>query len=724
MSDYPPIRDLAAIGDGRTVALVARSGAVEWLCLPNLDSPSVFAALLDARRGGSFRLQPEGSFRSRRRYLPDTNVLETTYETGTGVARVTDAMTVPDGRLAPMRELVRHIEGVAGEVSLVWRVEPRFAYGRAHGEVAWRDSTAVITHAADALAVRSWDAGAVEAHDGAVGGRMVTRAGMSSLLALVTACREPLVFSSRADVERRFQHTVDFWRRWVSSSGYQGPWRDEVLRRALALKLLVHSPSGAVAAAATTSLPEDIGGERNWDYRYCWIRDTAFTLEALLRLGFSGEGHAFFWWFMHATRLTRPRVRVLYRLDGGAHTPERTLALEGYRGSRPVRAGNAAADQRQFDVYGELLQTAWLYGTRGHAVDAETGAGLGRMADFVCDLWREPDQGIWEVRSTPRHFTQSKAMCWVALDRACRLADLRLMPSSKVARWRREQADIERFIEAECWSEKAQSYTRAAGSDELDASTLLMAVFGYRDPRDARMRSTVKAVARRLGRGPLVLRYLGEDGLSGTEGTFLACSFWLAHALAATGEVDEAARLMEELLTLSNDVGLYAEEIDPSWATSHRGSCTSRSSTPRWRSTRRGRGVTPRWGPRWTTAPPRPIGKGDDDDGVGSAGGRVHGNARVDDHVEGRDRARPHADGPPVPARDGADREPPAREGGRLRAALRVRAGLRVRVLRPVPDDRPKRLGPRRAGRSWARRVRGHRPGQRAAARRAPAHGR
>jgi GH15 family glucan-1,4-alpha-glucosidase len=560
---YAPIRDYAAIGDGRTVALVARDGSIDWLCLPDLDSPSVLAGVLDAERGGRFALEPEEPYEVERRYLPETNVLETTFSTGGGAVRVTDAMTLPDGRLGPLRELVRKVEGLAGNVALRWRVEPRFGAGGWSARVGRRAGVPVASAGSDAIAVCSWRAGEPVCSNGAIEARFEARAGTEALLALSVAHQEPLVFPARDESEARLLQTAAAWRRWASGRRYEGRWREAVVRSGLALKLLVYGPSGAVAAAATTSLPEEVGGERNWDYRFCWIRDTAFTLDAFLKLGCGNEAHAFFWWLMHASQLTHPRLQVLYRLDGGPQAPERVLPLAGYRGSSPVRVGNGAIEQLQLDIYGHLFQTAWLYAGSGRSIDADIGRRLAETADHVCEIWGEPDSGIWEVRSEPAHFTQSKMMCWVALDCAVRLAEAGHIPARGVQRWQTGAEAVRRFVETRCWSEAKRSYVRFAGSEELDASLLLGVLFGYGDAKGDRLSGTINAVRRELGHGPFVYRYSGEDGVAGSDGAFLPCSFWLADSLARAGRHEEAAELMEELVGCANDVGLYAEEIDP-----------------------------------------------------------------------------------------------------------------------------------------------------------------
>ncbi len=560
---YAAIRDYAAVGDGRTVALIARDGSVDWLPLPDLDSPTVFAAILDATRGGHFVLEPEAPYSVERRYVSGTNVLETTFETAGGAARVTDALTLPGADLGPGRELVRRVDWEHGTVPFHWRVEPRFCFGAQPFSLEHRTDVPVAAAGGDAIAVCTWDAGEPLIADGVVSGRFEASEGRSPLLVLAATHEEPLVFPARGEVEARLEGTIETWRAWARNRRYTGPHREAVMRSLLALKLLVFAPSGAIAAAATTSLPEEIGGVRNWDYRFSWVRDSTFTLEAFLALGCTRETRAYFWWLMHATQLSHPRLQVLYRLDGGEDAPETTLPLEGHRRSAPVRVGNAATAQLQLDTYGELLQAAWLYARVDAPLDADFARRLSQLADFVAEIWRQPDFGIWEVRSEPVHFTQSKMMCWVALDRALDLAARGIIPGRRAGHWREQAAQIRQFVETRCWSEQKRSYVRFAGSEELDASLLLAVVHGYADARDDRLQATIDAVREELGDGPFLRRYSGDDGVAGSEGAFLACSFWLVEALARSGRLEEATALLDELVALANDVGLYAEEVDP-----------------------------------------------------------------------------------------------------------------------------------------------------------------
>jgi GH15 family glucan-1,4-alpha-glucosidase len=523
----------------------------------------VLGALVDAERGGTFRLEPEAPYEASRRYLPGTNVLETTFATPGGQVRVTDALTLPGGALGPYREVVRRVESVGGTVPLRWSLEPRFGYGAAKTRVERRAGVPVAVSGRDALALCTWEAGEPSLGEQAISGRFTAEDGRGSLLVLSAAHQEPLVLPARADAEARLEQTARAWREWARGREYSGAWPEAVIRSALALKLLVFAPSGAIAAAATTSLPEELGGERNWDYRFSWPRDAAFTLQALLALGCAPEARAFFSWILHASQLTRPRLQVLYRLDGRVEAEEKSLPLRGYRDSRPVRVGNGAADQTQLDVYGELLEAASRFAAATGGLDRDHGRRLAEVADFVCESWERPDAGIWEARSEPAHHVQSKMMCAVALARASELGERGLLPAGRLERWRAEEERIRAFVETRGYSERKRSYVRSAGEEELDASLLLAVLAGYDRPRAPRLVGTVDAIRRELGRGPLLLRYSGADGLAGEEGAFLACSFWLAEAYARQGRLDEATALMDELVPLANDVGLFAEEIDP-----------------------------------------------------------------------------------------------------------------------------------------------------------------
>ena len=562
---YAPIREYALIGDGRTTALVASDGSIDWLCLPDVDSPSVFARILDSGRGGSFQLEPTASYETERRYRPGTNVLETTFTTKDGAVRITDAMTLSDDdHLSPMRELCRKVEGLAGTVPLRWAFEPRFDYGRGRTRISRRAGRWFAECGTEALALSLWDAGEVTATDDGVSGEFDVNEGDAALLALAAAHQQPTVLPPRGDVERRLTRTERFWQGWADRCRYSGSWHEAVVRSALVLKLLVFAPSGAIVAAPTASLPEWIGGGRNWDYRFTWLRDASWALDALIRLEMEDEAHAFFWWLMHASRLTQPRLQILYRVDGDVHAKEDEVPeLVGYRGSAPVRIGNGAADQVQLDVYGSVLESIWLYAQHVGHVDGETGKEVAKIADYVAEHWRDRDSGIWEVRSEVTHFIQSKALCWVALDRACALAERGIIPDRNEL-WRSEADEIRAFISAEGWDDERGSYIRAPGMHELDASLLTMAILGYDDPDSDRLRGTVDAIRRELGAGPFLYRYNGEDGVIGEEGAFLTCSFWLVDALAGQGRVDEARFLMDELVASANDVGLYSEEIDPS----------------------------------------------------------------------------------------------------------------------------------------------------------------
>jgi GH15 family glucan-1,4-alpha-glucosidase len=557
---HAPIRDYAAIGDGRTVALVALDGSIDWLCFPDHDSPAVFGALLDPVGGGSFALAPEGRFDVERRYIPGTNVLETTYTTGEGVVRITDLMTFEHGGLVPWIELVRKVEGLSGSVPMTWSVEPRFGFGKTETSVALRKEVPLASAGGDSLAVVSWDAGEPNVTAGRIEGRFATSGGSTALIALSGAHESPVHLQPREGVELRIEGTVEAWKRWVRGlHPYEGPWADAVVRSILALKLLIHTPTGAITAAPTTSLPERIGGDKNYDYRFAWVRDSSFTLDALMRLGYNEQAHASFTWLLDALDDTHPRVQPIYRIHGPVLAAERELDLPGYRGSRPVRDGNDAADQLQLSGYGDLLTTTWLYVRQDNVLDPATGSRLTEVVDLLGSIWKNKDSGIWELPEVA-HYTQSKMGAWVAFDRALRLVADGQLPDRHAAAWRSEAESIHAWVESNCWSEELGAYAMAPGTDKLDASLLLTARMEYGEPAGERNRRTREAIRRELGRGPLLYRY---TGMPEEEGAFVACSFWLVESLSRAERLDEAEELMDEMLPLANDVGLFSEQMDP-----------------------------------------------------------------------------------------------------------------------------------------------------------------
>jgi GH15 family glucan-1,4-alpha-glucosidase len=558
---YAPIESYAAIGDGRTIALVAQDGAIDFLSLPTMYSPSTFGALLDAKRGGRFTLEPEGSYEVERRYLPRTNVLETTFRTKRGAVRVTDALTMHDGGLLPWIELARRIEGLEGEVALQWRVEPRFDWGRERPSFTIRQGVPVAGADDLEVAVQSWDAGGQALDDDGVGASFTATAGSRGLLVVSATSGQPIPLPERDGVERRLDDTGEVWRKWLGGWDWHGPWEEEVARSALALKLLVYAPKGAIAAAATTSLPERIGGDRNYDYRYFWVRDSAYTIDAFIRLGLTEQVQQSFTCLLESVQTTAPDLRPFYSLEGRPAERAEELDLPGYRGSRPVRYGNAAGDQLQIGTWGDLLETAELYVRHGHALDDGNAAMLAGCLDRLCLIWQDADSGIWETKERHR-YTISAVGAWLAFDRGIRLAGEGQLPDDHLERWKRERDSVVAFVEQHCWSDAVGAYMEHAdGDDTLDASLLRAARMGWGDVSPERLDRTIDTMRRELDAGgPLLYRTTSHVG---QEGAFVSCSFWLAEALARRGRVDEAERQMEETLALRNDVGLYSEEIDP-----------------------------------------------------------------------------------------------------------------------------------------------------------------
>ncbi len=593
-SGYCAIEDYAIIGNGITAALIARDGSLDWACFPRFDSPSVFARVLDARRGGAWSLQPTSEFTSSRAYVEDTNVLVTTFRSGDGEAEVVDFMPPPsaEGNRLADASIVRLIRCTKGSVEFETRFEPRFDYARATTKWALEPGTGARALLGREHSLTLYTGWPFELRDGAVTARQRLAAGEQA--ELIARFRQPasLVWHRppAPDAERLLKETESFWRGWISRCNYHGPYAAAVRRSALLLKLLNCALSGAIVAAPTTSLPERIGGVRNWDYRYTWLRDSGFTLYALYLLGFREEGAAFFDWILQVVHdahrspdgpsgspsdgkpgeVDPAALQAIYGIDGATQLPEVELDhLEGYMKSRPVRAGNAAYSQRQLDVYGELLDCAFLLHKYGGRISRPLWDFLRSLVDFVCEAWHEPDHGIWEVRSEPRHFVYSKALCWVALDRGIKLAE-REGFDADLPRWEQNRQLLLADIIAKGYSEELQSFTQSYGDQEVDAALLGLMLRKVLKPGDPHMQATVRRVVNDLDRGGLLHRYNSEtvdDGLPGGEGVFLMCSFWLVDCYAEMGRMDEARELFERLLGYANDVGLYAEELDP--ATGH-----------------------------------------------------------------------------------------------------------------------------------------------------------
>ena len=567
---YLPIEDYGMIGDLYTVALVGKNGSIDWCCLPDFDSPSVFGALLDAEKGGSFRLTPveQEEVSSKQMYFPETNILITRFLTHDGVGEITDFMPIKaPGTHRYDHHLVRAVHMVRGSLTFQLTCRPAFNYARNGHTLRLVEYGAVFRSPTLTLALSS----SIPLHDDGQEGAQATftlTEDQTAFFFLDSSQDKDLLPHpvSQNLYNAQFEETRRYWRSWLSQCQYQGRWREHVQRSALALKLLTYAPTGAIVAAPTTSLPEGIGGERNWDYRFTWFRDAAFTLDSLLALGFTAEAEAFIGWLK--ARLNEleegGELQPMYTIHGGHELAELYLDhLEGYRQSRPVRIGNAAATQRQLDIYGELMDVLYIYSCH-RGLTYESWLHLCQQLDWLAKHWQEPDEGIWEVRGGARHFLHSRLMCWVAFDRALRIARERGLPAP-LDEWQRISTQIYREIMEKGWNEQKQSFVQYYGGEAVDASSLLLALTGFVEARDPRMLATIERIQQELTHMPHVYRYdvdaAASDGLSGHEGTFNICSFWLVEALARAGRVEEARLSLEHMLTYANHVGLYAEEI-------------------------------------------------------------------------------------------------------------------------------------------------------------------
>lgn len=582
---YPPIAEHGMIGDLRTAALVCTDGRIDWFCAPRFDSPSVFGSLLDAERGGYWEIAPDCADVARRQfYFPDTNVLVTRMLSEDGIVEVQDFMPLLRPHDPGHRQrLVRRVTCVRGRLRLRTRVAPRFNYGRDAHRVSGTPHAVRFTGPDADLVLRSSVPLSVEGQD--AHGAFSLVAGESAVFVLEGAegLPEPPEPDGTglpdAEVEELFRGTIAYWRGWLSRSRYTGRWRERVQRSALTLKLLTHEPSGALVAAPTLGLPERVGGQRNWDYRYVWIRDAAFSLYALLRMGFTEEAEAFMGWLTRLLRHTCADgigpLRALYSIDGQAVRAEEVLDhWEGYRGSAPVRLGNGAKDQLQLDIYGELIDSVYLFNKYGKGISHEAWTDLCTIVAWLLEHWDSTDESIWETRAGRQHHTYSRLMCWVAIERMIRMARQRGLPGD-LARWTWARDEIYRQIMERGWNEEAGTFTQRLcdeGDAEagrfpdpvLDAALLLMPMVKFLSPADPRFLSTVAAIGRDLVADSLVFRYdpdQAPDGLDGSEGTFSICSFWWVEALTRAGDVEGARLALEKMFTYSNHVGLYAEQI-------------------------------------------------------------------------------------------------------------------------------------------------------------------
>ncbi|MFN2462345.1 MAG: glycoside hydrolase family 15 protein [Candidatus Dormibacteria bacterium] len=562
---YLPIGDYGVIGDCRSVALVGVDGSIDWCCLPRFDSPSIFARLLDRSRGGSWQIAPVGAYTSRQDYADKTNILRTVFQTDHGMVIVSDFMPVDDhdvkqhARPHHHPRIVRLVTGLAGTMRMKMKVDARPGYGaepnplvadggRLHGDAGGHHYCISGTRP---LRSRSTE--------------FTVRPGETVAFALAvnasgTCGRSMEDVESSRELRRDTQR---YWWKWINQCTYTGPYQNLVWRSALTLKMLTYAPTGAVVAAPTTSLPEWVGAERNWDYRYTWVRDASFTLYALFQLGFTQEATDFMEWLTHLT--VDRGLKILYNLDGHSPGAETTLPhLRGYRDSRPVRLGNGAEDQLQLDIFGELLDTVFIWAINGGRISPELWDELRQIVEAACERWQEPDAGLWEVRGENLEFTYGKAMCWVAVDRGLRLA-ARFGLDHPREHWEKVRAEIHAAVLRRGWSKRLESFTQSFGSDQLDASVLRLVQLGFLPLGDRRLRSTIDAIDAGLSVGPLVYRYHvanTDDGLSSPEGSFIICAYWLADALALVGDLEQAERRFDRLLAFSSPLGLIAEEVD------------------------------------------------------------------------------------------------------------------------------------------------------------------
>ena len=566
---YPPIADYALLSDCHSMALVSRHGSIDWCCMPRLDSSSCFGRLLDWDRGGFFAIEPIGRHRTHRAYVGRTMVLATTVITAGGEAQIFDTFSMREGgREEPLRELIRVIVGVRGRVDLNVQIRARFDYGEVKPWLRYRSLKCFAAVGGDDGLLFSGDL------DFEISGGHDLRATCSvrpeERIRIATTFVRPHRMdgfeppSPPETIDERLRGTIEWWERWSAAASMEGADGPAAVRSAIVLKALTYAPTGAIAAAATTSLPEQIGGPRNWDYRFSWIRDSSFSARALTDVGFDREADRFRQFIQRASAGSAADLQIMYGVGGERRLTEIELPLDGYRQSRPVRIGNGAARQFQLDAYGELVDLSWRWHQRGHSPDDDYWRFLLDLVDTACERWSEPDRGIWEIRGRPQHFVHSKVLCWVAVDRGLRLAQ-ECMRVAPVRRWRRVAKEIREAVETLGYDARRGVFRQAFRRRNVDASLLLLPSFGFVDALDERMVRTVEAIRADLDDGGLILRYRvdrTDDGLPGTEGVFLACTFWMAQVLAGQGRLAEARSYFDRAAATANDLGLFAEEYE------------------------------------------------------------------------------------------------------------------------------------------------------------------
>jgi GH15 family glucan-1,4-alpha-glucosidase len=565
---YPPISDYGLIGDCHSAALVSRSGSIDWCCMPRFDSGSVFGRLLDWDRGGFCSIELGGEPESiSREYLANTMVLVTTFQMSGGMVRLTDCFTMRSAeRDDAHRQILRVVEVERGSVDVLWRVRPRFDYGEVTPWVRHEGRQVFSAMGGDEAMVVSGDAELYEGDEAELCARATVRPGDRVRLSLQFARpeevdEEPPAAASGDELDARLDETVEWWRRWFTTLSANDPAAAGIRRSAAVLKALSYTPTGAIVAAPTTSLPEVVGGRRNWDYRYSWIRDSSFTVRAIADVGCEAEADSFRRFILRTAAGSVHDLQVCYSVSGERRLPEMELDLEGYRESRPVRVGNSAESQLQLDVYGEILNLTWRWHQRGHSPGDDDWRFMVELVDAAAERWEEPDRGIWEWPHEPRQFVHSKALCWTALDRGLRLAE-ECMRKAPEQRWRNARDEIRQTLESDGYDKKRGVFVQELGGEDLDAALLLLPVAGFVDWNDERMVRTTDAIREELDDDGLIRRYNGRDGIGGREGAFLACSFWLAECLARQNRVVDARKVFDRALATANDLGLFAEEFD------------------------------------------------------------------------------------------------------------------------------------------------------------------